>query len=340
MAPEEEQGAPPSCSGDIFSLGILFVDLFYTVGLPFSARSEVVLRAREGCCPLELLERREEADFVLSVLRPEPADRPTIMDVLYSDTLPRLLDSLTVTWAGRVTGAGPASAHEATSAPPDDQALLDFLTLARTRTLLDSMAAERELCRLEGDIERTKALWSNDKHAALPSPSTLLLRAPHDATSPPPPKRAKLLIAAGNNDERLAVLQRVLPAMEAVYSEQRHSAMQQGDAEHLSRFSERLTHYTRHTTLKPLATMDCGDGRVMHDMVCSVAFDRDDEFFATAGVSRRLKVFDFKRCVCFVGWRWGRGGVCGRVGGCINQGRVGGCINQGRVSGCINQPNV
>lgn len=26
------------------------------------------------------------------------------------------------------------------------------------------------------------------------------------------------------------------------------------------------------------------------DMVCSAAFDRDDEFFATAGVSKRIKV--------------------------------------------------
>ena len=26
------------------------------------------------------------------------------------------------------------------------------------------------------------------------------------------------------------------------------------------------------------------------DMMCSSAFDRDDEFFATAGVSRKIKV--------------------------------------------------
>ncbi len=28
-------------------------------------------------------------------------------------------------------------------------------------------------------------------------------------------------------------------------------------------------------------------------MVCSTAFDRDDEFFATAGVSRRIKIFSY-----------------------------------------------
>ncbi len=169
--PEEEQGHPPSTAGDVFSLGILFVDLFYTVGLPFSDRSQLMLRAREGCCPLEFLERREEADFVLSVLRHEPVDRPTIMDVLYSDTLPRLLDSLSVTWADRdaaYNGGGVGGVHHhvgltahlggGLAAPSDDQALLDFLALARKRSLLDSMAAERELCRLDADIQLARGL--------------------------------------------------------------------------------------------------------------------------------------------------------------------------------------
>ena len=37
------------------------------------------------------------------------------------------------------------------------------------------------------------------------------------------------------------------------------------------------------------ATLRFGDVLQAADMVCSTAFDRDDEFFATAGVSRRIK---------------------------------------------------
>ena len=40
------------------------------------------------------------------------------------------------------------------------------------------------------------------------------------------------------------------------------------------------------------AAMRYGDLLSSADMVCSTAFDRDDEFFATAGVSRRIKVID------------------------------------------------
>lgn len=38
------------------------------------------------------------------------------------------------------------------------------------------------------------------------------------------------------------------------------------------------------------ATLKYGDLMGEGDMVCSAAFDRDDEFFATAGVSKRIKV--------------------------------------------------
>ena len=34
---------------------------------------------------------------------------------------------------------------------------------------------------------------------------------------------------------------------------------------------------------------------------CGVAFDRDDELFAPVGVSRRIKVFDFKACMSATG---------------------------------------
>lgn len=41
------------------------------------------------------------------------------------------------------------------------------------------------------------------------------------------------------------------------------------------------------------AELKYSDLLTVPDMVCSTAFDRDDEFFATAGVYRRVKIFDF-----------------------------------------------
>ena len=41
------------------------------------------------------------------------------------------------------------------------------------------------------------------------------------------------------------------------------------------------------------AELNYSDLLTVTDMVCSTAFDRDDEFFATAGVFRKVKIFDF-----------------------------------------------
>lgn len=45
--------------------------------------------------------------------------------------------------------------------------------------------------------------------------------------------------------------------------------------------------------LQVKAELNYSDLISVPDMVCSTAFDRDDEFFATAGVYRRVKIFDF-----------------------------------------------
>ena len=45
-----------------------------------------------------------------------------------------------------------------------------------------------------------------------------------------------------------------------------------------------------HRTIQVKATLKYGDLLQPPDMVSSAAFDRDDEYFATAGVSRRIKV--------------------------------------------------
>lgn len=49
-------------------------------------------------------------------------------------------------------------------------------------------------------------------------------------------------------------------------------------------------HLARVFRCRVVAHLRYGDGLASPEMVCSTAFDRDDEFFATAGVSRHVKV--------------------------------------------------
>ncbi|XP_022149595.1 E3 ubiquitin-protein ligase COP1 [Momordica charantia] len=65
----------------------------------------------------------------------------------------------------------------------------------------------------------------------------------------------------------------------------------------LSDFQSVLTTFTRYSRLRVIAELRHGDLFHSTNIVSSIEFDRDDELFATAGVSRCIKVFDFSSVV-------------------------------------------
>ncbi|KAJ7964794.1 E3 ubiquitin-protein ligase COP1 [Quillaja saponaria] len=65
----------------------------------------------------------------------------------------------------------------------------------------------------------------------------------------------------------------------------------------LADFHSVLTTFTRYSQLRVIAELRHGDLSHSANIVSSIEFDRDDELFANAGVSRRIKVFDFSSVV-------------------------------------------
>ncbi|XP_022758994.1 E3 ubiquitin-protein ligase COP1-like [Durio zibethinus] len=61
----------------------------------------------------------------------------------------------------------------------------------------------------------------------------------------------------------------------------------------LADFQSVLSTFTQYSRLRVIAELRLGDLFHSANIVSSIEFDRDDELFATAGVSRRIKVFDF-----------------------------------------------
>lgn len=53
-----------------------------------------------------------------------------------------------------------------------------------------------------------------------------------------------------------------------------------------------LSKYAQYDGLQAVAHLRYGETLTASNMVCSAAFDRDDEFFATAGVSKRIKIYE------------------------------------------------
>ncbi|KAJ4981699.1 hypothetical protein NE237_032536 [Protea cynaroides] len=65
----------------------------------------------------------------------------------------------------------------------------------------------------------------------------------------------------------------------------------------LEDFRSVLTTFTQYSRLRVIAELRHGDLFHSANIVSSIEFDRDDEFFATAGVSRCIKVFEFSSVV-------------------------------------------
>nr|CAB3447992.1 unnamed protein product [Digitaria exilis] len=65
----------------------------------------------------------------------------------------------------------------------------------------------------------------------------------------------------------------------------------------LQDFQSVLTTFTRYSRLRVIAELRHGDLFHSANIVSSIEFDRDDELFATAGVSKRIKVFEFSSVV-------------------------------------------
>ncbi|XP_059450603.1 E3 ubiquitin-protein ligase COP1 [Corylus avellana] len=71
----------------------------------------------------------------------------------------------------------------------------------------------------------------------------------------------------------------------------------EGYNEGLADFQSVLTTFTQYSRLRVMAELRHGDLFHSGNIVSSIEFDRDDELFATAGVSRCIKVFDFSMVV-------------------------------------------
>ncbi|KAL3850909.1 hypothetical protein ACJIZ3_012791 [Penstemon smallii] len=71
----------------------------------------------------------------------------------------------------------------------------------------------------------------------------------------------------------------------------------EGYTEGLEDFQSVLSTFTRYSRMRGVAEIRHGDLFHSANIVSSIEFDRDDELFATAGVSRRIKIFEFSSVV-------------------------------------------
>lgn len=65
----------------------------------------------------------------------------------------------------------------------------------------------------------------------------------------------------------------------------------------LLEFKETLNKFTLYTHLRPLASLSYVKETALHNIVSSIEFDKDSEFFAIAGVAKKIKIFEYASVV-------------------------------------------
>ncbi|MCL4116206.1 UNVERIFIED_CONTAM: hypothetical protein GTU68_023425 [Idotea baltica] len=70
--------------------------------------------------------------------------------------------------------------------------------------------------------------------------------------------------------------------------------IQDNDDKLLNRFGECMTKFTKYSSMRPLATIDAGDkNHASSNIASSIEFDKDSEYFAVAGLTKKIRLFDY-----------------------------------------------
>eukprot|EP00250_Pteridium_aquilinum_P017524 c23672_g2_i1 orf=848-4168(-) len=357
-SPEEVLDGTCSFASDIYSLGVLFFELF----CPFNSweeHSKIMLDLRHRILPPNLLsDRPKEAAFCLWLLHPEPNSRPKTRDVLQSDTLNDVGEAL----------AERQDAMNIEEKEAEAELLLDFLLRMQQqkRTLAGKLTEEISCltsdivevkrrrscsqlsCTILDDQDPSSKITQEGASGGAQWSSKNLLNGVElheedtdffshgqgnevaaDSTEKQSywgsdtkrkeeqirSKSARLMSNFDKFEEAYFAMRWNFPSQ--VLVSQKTQDVSSGSAptgsgnaflegnrssktgtgstpgkDSLGCFFDSLCKYARYSKFDVKATLLHGNLMNTSNMVCSLSFDRDQEYFATAGICRRIRVFD------------------------------------------------
>ncbi|KAJ9549727.1 hypothetical protein OSB04_022270 [Centaurea solstitialis] len=306
-SPEDPRERCSTLSSNIYSLGIL---LFELLASSESARAHAIamMDLRQRILPPSFLsENPKEAGFCLWLLHPEPSLRPTTRDILQSQL---------------VSGIQQSSMEELSSSIDQEDAelelMLHFLASLKDQKQKSAIKLVKDIRYLESDISEVELRRPNN---ALPFPAheseqngsiqeyrpTSGAKLKSSAFSSPGGSRlisninhlehayfsVRSSIGAPESDTNKPGEHEVLRSRENNFGATNNQADNK-PSDRLGGFFKGLCKYARYSRFEVRGTLRNGDFSSMGNVVCSLGFDRDEDYFATAGVSKKIKVYDFQ----------------------------------------------
>ncbi|KAH9608582.1 hypothetical protein KSS87_022324 [Heliosperma pusillum] len=288
--PEDIFGRGCTSSSNIYCLGVFVFELlsnFHSAELHAAAMSDLRHRILP---PNFLSENPKEAGFCLWLLHPEPSLRPTASDILQSEVICGLQDFF-----------GDDNSSLIEQDEEESELLLHFLMSIKEQKQKRASKLMVDLGCIEADVEEL------EKRHLLETPMSLMYS--HDDFLY---ARERVPCNKDIGDSRIS---KNVDHLENAYfsarsrmhdstsdfvlrkdndllrnrEEEQHNPIDERGA-----FFDGLCKYARYTKLEVCGTLRNREITNCTNVICSLSFDRDEDYFAAAGVSKKIKIFDFQ----------------------------------------------
>ncbi|XP_047342033.1 protein SPA1-RELATED 2-like [Impatiens glandulifera] len=303
-SPEELSGRECTFSSNIYALGVLLFELLGSFASERACAAAMLDLRNRILPPNFLAENLKEAGFCLWLLHPEPSSRPATREVLQSDLM---------------NGIQELQKEELSSSFEQDDAeselLLHFLVSVKEKKQKDASKLAEVIKCLEADIEevgRRNSNWSADDFSKIDLKSIhneLSNVEAHPRLQNLTGKDSKLMksmdklekayysmrssIQYSNTDMTIRANKELLTSRENWYRGQDHEARSNLDC--LGTFFDGFLKFARYSKFQVRGVLRNGKFSNSANVICSLGFDRDQEYFAAAGVSKKIKIYEFEK---------------------------------------------
>ncbi|KAG8086472.1 hypothetical protein GUJ93_ZPchr0010g8778 [Zizania palustris] len=315
-SPEEISQLKGIFPSNIYSLGVLMFELFCcceTWEMHCAAMSDLRHRILP---PSFLSESPKEAGFCLWLLHPDPCCRPKARDILGCDLINEgrdlsLLDKTPVAINEEDTESG---------------LLLGFLSQLKEEKEMQAAKLSSDVASLQTDIGEVERRHSVRMEFSLENADVLAGSNDYSGASAHAPRGASLsgllpsLCRSSIYEERvtknLEQLENAYYSMRSTIDATDTNAIKRSDndalrvrqnfhqphsdanaiieeTDPLGCFFDGLCKYARYSRFKVRGILKNADILNSPNVICSLSFDRDEEYFAAAGVSKKIKIFEF-----------------------------------------------
>lgn len=292
-------------STNVYSLGVLLFELLCNIE-SLEAHSTVMFDMRHRILPPKFLSQNaKEAGFCLWLLHPEPSSRPNTRMILESEFIREL----------EASNSGDNNVIVSEDDVADTQELLHFLISVEEEKKKQEAKLAEELHCLNEDIKEVERNHSYGSDSAFPQLNYLPY---HDFSSkiisrsfPSSFVEAKFMnnisqlensyfsmrfqgplkeaAAAKSSDKSVMETRWRLPHLENVGNGPKRI---QGSIGCLGPFYEGICKFARYSKFEERGTLRNSDLLSSANVICALSFDRDEDYIAAGGISKKIKIFD------------------------------------------------